>query len=114
MHCPSKNIRTRIVIFSLGHPGSKSPIVIYFHQDVPSWQKYSFQTLILSVLEPQKFIAEQMSQLLFHVTSAKAIASQVLAAIPDPYHWRDSFQGGTDTLNYLKQVLQSLHSTGFN
>ena len=66
------------------------------------------------MLEPQKFIAEQMSQLLFHVTSAKAIASQVLAATPDLSHWRDSLQRGTDTLNYFKQVLQSLHNTGFN
>ena len=66
------------------------------------------------MLEPQKFIAEQMSQLLLHLTSAKAIASQVLAATPDPSHWRTSLQRGTDTLNYFKQVLQHLHNTGFN
>ena len=65
-------------------------------------------------MEPQKFLAEQLGQLLFHVTSAKSIASQVLAATPDPSHWRDSFQRGTDTLNYFKQVLSSLHSSGFN
>ena len=65
-------------------------------------------------MEPQKFLAEQLGQLLFHVTSAKSIASQVLASTPDPSHWRDSFQRGTDTLNYFKHVLSSLHSSGFN
>ena len=55
-----------------------------------------------------------MSQLIFHVTSAKAIASQVLAATPDPSHWRDSFERGAETLNYFKQVLQCLHPTGYN
>ena len=65
-------------------------------------------------MEPQKFLAEQLRHLLFHVTSAKSIASQVLAATPDTSHWRDSFQRGTDTLNYFKQVLSSVHSSGFN
>ena len=55
-----------------------------------------------------------MSLLIFHVTSAKAIASQVLAATPDPSHWRDSFERGAETLRCFKQVLQSLHPTGYN
>ena len=61
-----------------------------------------------------KFIAEQMAQLLYHITAAKAISSQVLAATPDPSHWRDSFERGVETLNYVKQVVQSLHPTGYN
>ena len=70
--------------------------------------------IIFSVLEPVKFIAEQMAQLLYHITAAKAISSQVLAATPDPSHWRDSFERGVETLNYAKQVVQSLHPTGYN
>ena len=61
-----------------------------------------------------KFIAEQMARLLYHLTAAKAISSQVLAATPDPSHWKDSFERGVETLNYAKQVVQSLHPTGYN
>ena len=55
-----------------------------------------------------------MAQLLYHLTAAKAISSQVLAATPDPSHWRDSFERGVETLNYAKQVVQSLHPTGYD
>ena len=60
------------------------------------------------------FLAEQMAQLVFHITSAKAIASQVFGSTPDPSHWRDNFERGVETLNYFKQVLTSLHPTGYN
>ena len=61
-----------------------------------------------------KFLAEQMAQLVFHITSAKAIASQVLGSTPNLSHWRDNFERGVETLNYFKQVLNSLHPTGYN
>ena len=55
-----------------------------------------------------------MAQLVFHITSSKAIASQVLGSTPDPSHWRGNFERGVETLNYFKQVLTSLHPTGYN
>ena len=55
-----------------------------------------------------------MAQLVFHITSAKAIALQVLGSTPDPSHWRDNFERGVETLNYFKQLLASLHPTGYN
>ena len=102
----------------------------YFHQDIlavnlhlpfiftgtacPSRNNHLYFTSLISVLEPLKFLAEQMAQLVFHITSAKAIASQVLGSTPDPSHWRDNFERGVETLNYFKQVLNSLHPTGYN
>ena len=71
-------------------------------------------TSLISVLEPLKFLAEQMAQLVFYITSAKVIASQVLGSTPDPSHWRDNFERGVETLKYFKQVLNSLHPTGYN
>ena len=50
----------------------------------------------------------------FFPYSAKAITSQVLGSTPNHSHWRDNFERGVETLNYFKQVLNSLHPTGYN
>ena len=68
----------------------------------------------LTVLEPQKFLSEQMAQLTFHVKSAMQVASTILKSTPHHSVWRDKMVTVADTLNYINQSTTSLHSSGYN
>ena len=68
----------------------------------------------VTVLEPQKFLSEQLTLLQFHITSARDITSTILSCTPDPSVQTDKMVKVSDTLNYVKQVTNGLHRLGYN